>query len=84
MKKQTLTESQIHGLKRYIHGKYHGMFPYYTIPIKQAKILSKKGFIHREILADVTLTELGLSTLKEHCDPEFNNILIDGVLKGLF
>ena len=79
-----MTISQVKRLTRYIWCKCNGMFPYYTIPTNQAKILAKNGFIHREFAGDVTLTSLGVDALKSASEPEFIKKIETGVLKGLF
>ena len=84
MKTPKMSDSQIRRLTRYIQCKHNGLFPYYTVPTEQAKLLAKNGFIHREFAADLTLTHLGVETLKSVSEPEFIEILEDGVQKGMF
>lgn len=79
-----LSTSQINHLKRYIYCKYHGIFPYYTLPPKQSKLLANKGIIHREYASDLTLTAYGFEMLKNYIDEEYLEILEQGKFKGLF
>ena len=59
-----ISDSTIRNLKRHVKEKDSGNIPYYEIPIAQAKILEREGYVIRLELGSIELTTKGKDLIK--------------------